>query len=110
MTIREQKEAMLELMGYKRTPKQRWISPTGTTNSFEDIDRISDYVTDPSAVAQAERSLLWHDECLVEKYEKALKREYLREVGYQGYSYWFMAGPTIRARAMLKTLKKWKGK
>lgn len=68
---------------------------------------LPDYCNDLNAMHKAELAL-WHDECLVEKYEEILRNEYLHEVGYQGCSYWFMAGASIRARAFLKTIGKWK--
>lgn len=79
----------------------------GATKKENKWHEVPDYCNDLNAMHQAE-STLWIDECLVEKYEENIKDEYLKEVGYQGYGYWFMAGASVRARAFLKTIGKWK--
>ena len=66
-----------------------------------------DYCNDLNAMCKAELTL-WRDECLVEKYEENLKKEFLYQVGYQGAAYWFMANANTKAVAFLKTIDKWK--
>ena len=75
-------------------------------NGYKDLN-VRDFYGDLNEMRKAELCL-WRDECLVEKYEEYLRKEYLNAVGYQGCSCWFMAGAGIRAIAFLKTVGLWK--
>lgn len=116
MNQEEQQKAMLKLMGYKPGvanvgPKHQAMHGYWSAAGFQTVEHVNatvDYLRDHVKVAEAEMALLWNDETLVERYEQRLREEYIKTVGYSGAAYWFMAGPAIRTRAILKTMKKWK--
>ena len=82
--------------GYKN-PEDKWNNKLTCPNYCEDLN----------AMHKAELTL-WRDECLVEKYEENLRKEFLHAVGYQGAAYWFMAKAYTKAVAFLKTIDKYK--
>lgn len=87
-------------------PDQMWVGihPESDSDSDE-YEVIPDYCNDLNLIRQSELTL-WRDECLVEKYEENLKKEFLYQVGYQGAAYWFMANARTKAVAFLKTIGK----
>jgi hypothetical protein len=73
-----------------------------TLNKIENLPNWAGNLEDCN---DAERELIWHDECLVESYEENLRDIYTKSVGYQAAGFWFMSPPGIRVMALLKTLK-----
>ena len=86
--------------------KRKAANPPIHDGAWENILGLPDYCNDLNAMRNAELTL-WRDECLVEKYEENLKKEFLYQVGYQGAAYWFMANAHTKAVAFLKTIGKW---
>ena len=87
--------------------KRKAANPPIHDGAWENILGLPDYCNDLNAMRNAELTL-WRDECLVEKYEENLKKEFLYQVGYQGAAYWFMANAHTKAVAFLKAIGKWK--
>ena len=87
--------------------KRKAANPPIDDGAWENIPGLPDYCNDLNAMRNAELTL-WRDECLVEKYEENLKKEFLYQVGYQGAAYWFMANAHTKAVAFLKAIGKWK--
>ena len=85
--------------------KRKAADPPIHDGAWENILGLPDYCNDLNAMRNAELTL-WRDECLVEKYEENLKKEFLYQVGYQGAAYWFMANAHTKAVAFLKTIGK----
>ena len=86
--------------------KRKAANPPIDDGAWENILGLPDYCNDLNAMHEAELTL-WHDVCLVEKYQDNIQEEYLHNVGYQGAAYWFMANAHTKAVAFVKTIGKW---
>ena len=79
-----------------------------TEKNREKFWRVTpDYLTDIKAMREVVIDNLAYDESLIEIFTVTLKDLYIKQGGYQGTDYWFLARTSLWAEAFLRTLGLW---
>jgi hypothetical protein len=97
MTTEEKRIKILEHLGWTELKRGEFCL-RGTTPNGEKRVIPPNYFKSLDSMRKLELTM-WNEEELVEEYQEKIEYLYLRAVGYQGCSYWWMCNASTRAEA-----------